>query len=118
VYWAGTRYLWTITVVFACVVLLSRYDGRLARLRVVHWTATRSYAIYLVHTLVMYRAYENTVGFVGTTGAIVCLLLACALAAELLYRGVELPAARWISTRWLAPKQAVVAERATTGTHA
>lgn len=105
VYWAGTRYLWTIMVVFACVVLVSRYNGRFARLAVVDWVATRSYALYLTHTLVMYRIYENTVGFVGTTGAIVCLLIGCGLVAEVLYRGVEVPAARWISTRWLAPNR-------------
>ncbi|WP_308013271.1 acyltransferase family protein [Rhodococcus yananensis] len=104
VYWAGSSYLWTIAVVFACVVLVSRVDGRIARSRVVKWVATRSYAIYLIHTLVMYRAYENTVPFLGETGAIVCLLVAVGLAAELLYRGVEMPAARWINDRWFARK--------------
>lgn len=118
VYWAGSRYLWTITVVFASVVLVSRYNGRFAHLRVVDWVATRSYAIYLTHTLVMYRVYENTVGFVGRTGAVVCLLVGCGLAAELLYRFVEVPAARWISTRWLAPARAPVVEKATDRTHA
>ena len=118
VYWAGTRYLWTITVVFACVVLVSRYNGRFAHLRVVDWVATRSYAIYLTHTLVMYRIYENTVGVVGQTGAIVCVLLGCALVSEVVYRGVEVPAARWISTRWLTPARTVAAEPATTGPRA
>lgn len=106
VYWAGSRYLWTIMVVFACVVLVSRYDGRLARNTAVKWVASRSYAIYLTHTLVMYRIYENTVDLVGTTGAIVLLLIGCGLVAEVVYRTVEVPAARWISARWLAPERA------------
>lgn len=118
VYWAGSHYLWTISVVFAVVVLLSRYDGRIGRLRVVHWVSTRSYAIYLVHTLVMYRIYENTVGFVGMTGAVICLLLGVALVSELVYRGVEVPAARWISNQWLHPKRPAVAEEVTARTHA
>ncbi len=118
VYWAGTRYLWTITVVFACVVLVSRYDGRFAHLRSVNWVATRSYAIYLTHTLVMYRIYENTVGVVGQTGAIVCLLIGCGLVAEVVYRAVEVPAARWISTRWLNRNREAVAQPVGTGPRA
>ncbi len=104
VYWAGSRYLWTIVVVTACVVLISRIDGRFARSRVLHWTATRSYAIYLVHTLVLYRVYENTVAHLGRTGAVLAFLVVCAAVSELLYRGVEVPAARWISARWLPPR--------------
>ncbi|NLU63810.1 acyltransferase [Rhodococcus sp. HNM0563] len=118
VYWAGSHYLWTICVVFAVVVLLSRYDGRLGRLRVVHWVSTRSYAIYLVHTLVMYRIYENTVGFVGMTGAVICLIIGVALVSELVYRGVEVPAARWIGSRWLHAKRPAAAERVAARTHA
>ncbi|MFD6859328.1 acyltransferase family protein [Rhodococcus sp. NPDC060090] len=118
VYWAGSHYLWTISVVFAVVVLLSRYDGRLGRLRVVRWVSTRSYAIYLVHTLVMYRIYENTVGFVGMTGAVICLLIGVGLVSELVYRGVEVPAARWISNRWLRSKRPAVAEKGIARIHA
>lgn len=114
VYWAGKAYLWTIVLVFACVVILARQDSRLGRSRVVHWVATRSYAIYLVHTLVMYRIYENAVGYTGTTGAIVLMLLGIALVSEVLYRFVEVPAARWISNRWLAPKRAATTEEKTT----
>ncbi len=98
VYWAGTRYLWTIVVVTATVVLLARYDGRLARSRVVYWTATRSFAIYLVHTLVLYRVYENTVGHLGRTGAVLAFAVVCGLVSEALYRFVEVPAGRWITT--------------------
>lgn len=111
VYWAGTRYLWTIVVVTATVVLLARYDGRLARSRVVYWTATRSFAIYLVHTLVLYRVYENTVGHLGPTGAVLAFVVVCALVSEALYRFVEVPAGRWITDRWVrrAPSTGAVA---------
>ncbi|WP_420753246.1 acyltransferase family protein [Rhodococcus sp. O3] len=101
VYWAGSRYLWTIVVVTATVVLLARYDGRLAHSRIVYWTATRSFAIYLVHTLVLYRVYENTVGHLGRTGAVLAFVVVCALVSEALYRCVEVPAGRWITDRWV-----------------
>ncbi|QTJ66587.1 acyltransferase [Rhodococcus sp. ZPP] len=97
VYWAGEHYLWTFAVVTACVVLVGRYDGPAAHWAVVRWTATRSYAIYLVHTLVLYRVYEHTVGHFGATGAIVVFLLVTALISEALYRWVELPASRWVA---------------------
>ena len=57
------------------------------------WIATRSYAIYLLHTLILYRVYENTVGSFGKTGAVLAFLLVTALASEVLYRFVEVPAA-------------------------
>ncbi|TXG92384.1 acyltransferase [Rhodococcus rhodnii] len=100
VYWAGERYAWTIAVVAAVVVLLARYDGPLARLSFVRWTATRSYTIYLVHTLVLYRVYENAVDVVGPTGAIVAFVVATCVVAEALYRFVEVPAARRILSWW------------------
>ncbi|NLU85069.1 acyltransferase [Rhodococcus sp. HNM0569] len=99
VYWAGDRYLWTIALVAAAVVLLARYDGPMSGSAVVRWTAQRSYAIYLVHTLVLYRVYENTVDHLGPTGAIVAFCIVAALVAEALYRWVEVPAARWITNR-------------------
>lgn len=99
VYWAGDRYLWTIAVVTALVLVLGRYRGRPTRWSVVRWTATRSYAIYLVHTLILYRVYENTVESLGRTGAVLVFLAVTAAVSELLYRGVEVPAARWIAGR-------------------
>lgn len=99
VYWAGDRYLWTIAVVTVLVLVLGRYRGWPARWAVVHWTATRSYAIYLVHTLILYRVYENTVGPLGRTGAVIAFLLVTAAVSEVLYRWVEVPAARWIGRR-------------------
>lgn len=106
VYWAGDRYLWTITVVTALVVLLGRWRGGPTRWAVVRWTATRSYAIYLVHTLILYRVYENAVGPFGRTGAIVAFLIATAIVSEVLYRWVELPAARWLAERTRRPAAA------------
>ncbi|RZK95289.1 MAG: acyltransferase [Rhodococcus sp. (in: high G+C Gram-positive bacteria)] len=99
VYWAGDHYLWTFAVVTACVVLVGRYDGPAAHWAVVRWTATRSYAIYLVHTLILYRVYEHTVGSFGETGAVIAFLVVTALVAEALYRWVEVPATRWVTAR-------------------
>lgn len=55
------------------------------------WTATRSYAIYLVHTLILYRVYEHTVGSFGETGAVIAFLVVTALVSEAMYRWVESP---------------------------
>nr|WP_245819789.1 acyltransferase [Rhodococcus yunnanensis] len=98
-YWAGDQYLWTIVVVTGAVLLLARYDGRFAHWRIVHWTGTRSYAIYLVHTLILYRVYENVVPYTGPTGAVVAFLGVTAAVSEALYRWVEVPAARWLKVR-------------------
>ena len=95
-YWAGDRYLWTIAFVTVGVVLLARYDGPIARWRAVRWVGTRSYAIYLLHTLILYRAYDWSVGLFGQSGAVVVFLVVTAVASELLYRAVEVPAGRWI----------------------
>ncbi|MEU5841215.1 acyltransferase [Rhodococcus sp. NPDC047139] len=118
VYWSGSRYLWTVIVIFAAVVLVARYDGRFAHSPAVVWVATRSYCIYLTHTLVMYRIYENTVGIAGTTVAIALVLIGCGLVAEVLYRTVEVPAAQWIKNRWLAPKPVASVQRPATATRA
>lgn len=99
VYWAGDRYLWTITVVTALVVALARYRGAPTRWTVVRWIATRSYAIYLVHTLILYRVYENTVTALGPTGAVLAFLAVTAAVSDALYRWVEVPAARWLRER-------------------
>ncbi|WP_124392088.1 acyltransferase [Rhodococcus wratislaviensis] len=99
VYWAGDHYLWTFAVVTACVVLVGRYDGPAAHWAVVRWTATRSYAIYLVHTLILYRVYEHTVGSFGETGAVIAFLVVTALVSEALYRWVEVPATGWVTAR-------------------
>ncbi|MDH6282247.1 acyltransferase family protein [Prescottella agglutinans] len=99
VYWAGDRYMWTIAVVTALVFVVGRYRGGPTRWAVVRWTATRSYAIYLVHTLILYRVYEHAVGPLGRTGAVIAFLVVTAAVSDVLYRWVEVPAARWLSER-------------------
>ncbi len=99
-YWAGDQYMWTIIVVTGLVLLLGRYDGRIAHWRIVHWTGTRSYAIYLVHTLILYRVYENVVPYTGPTGAVLAFLLVTAAVSEAVYRWVEVPAATWLNGRF------------------
>ncbi|WP_198163286.1 acyltransferase family protein [Rhodococcus sp. WMMA185] len=99
VYWAGNRYLWTFFVITLCVVLIGRYNGPVTRWAVIRWTAQRSYAIYLVHTLILYRVYNVTVDSLGATGAVIAFLVATALVSEALYRWVEVPATRWVAAR-------------------
>ncbi|SNT26781.1 acyltransferase family protein [Rhodococcoides kyotonense] len=103
-YWAGDQYMWTIVVVTGLVLLLSRYDGRVAQWEIVRWTGTRSYAIYLVHTLILYRVYENVVPYTGPTGAVVAFVVVTALVSEAVYRWVETPAARWLNGRLRRPR--------------
>lgn len=98
-YWAGDQYLWTIVVVTGLVLLLGRYDGRIGNLWIVRWTGTRSYAIYLVHTLILYRVYENVVPYTGPTGAVLAFVLVTAGISEAVYRWVETPAATWLNAR-------------------
>ncbi|MDJ0394353.1 acyltransferase [Rhodococcus sp. G-MC3] len=99
-YWAGDKYLWTIIVVTGLVLLLGRYDGRVAHWAFIRWTGTRSYAIYLVHTLILYRVYENVVPYTGPTGAVVAFVVVTAVVSEIIYRWVETPAATWLNSRF------------------
>ncbi|MBY6411795.1 acyltransferase [Rhodococcus sp. BP-252] len=102
-YWAGDKYMWTIVVVTGLVLVLARYDGRVAQWEVVRWIGTRSYAIYLVHTLILYRVYENVVPITGPTGAVVAFVAVTAVVSEAVYRWVETPAARWLNGRLRRP---------------
>lgn len=102
-YWAGDQYLWTIIVVTGLVLVLGKYDGRAAGLWIVRWTGTRSYAIYLVHTLILYRVYENVVPYTGPTGAVLAFVLVTAAVSEALYRWVEKPTATWLNGRLRRP---------------
>lgn len=98
-YWGGDRYLWTIIFVALCVLLLAGRDGLIARSAVVNWIGTRSYPIYLVHTLILYRLFSSTVGWLGKTGAIALFVAVTVLVSEAAYRWIEVPAGRWISLR-------------------
>ncbi|MET4047285.1 peptidoglycan/LPS O-acetylase OafA/YrhL [Rhodococcus sp. UYP5] len=111
-YWAGDQYLWTIVVVAGTVLLLGRYDGRIAHWELVRWTSTRSYAIYLVHTLILYRVYENVVPLTGPTGAVLVFLGVTAVVSEVVYRWVEVPAARWLNMRFRSGSKSGAAVKA------
>ena len=117
VYWAGTRYLWTMVVVTGLVMVVGKYQGRLNDWGPVHWLSSRSYGIYLLHTLLLYSIYNLAEPHVGTTGAVLAFLLALFLAVEAFYRWFEQPAGRWvgrmtksIGEKKKAPKVPAVAE--------
>lgn len=99
-FWMGYRYLWTLFVITAAVVLLARYSGPITRWPLVHWLGTRSYAIYLLHTLVLYRTYNLVEPSLGTSAAVIVFLAVTAALAEITYRWVEQPAARHISAHY------------------
>ncbi|NUS42475.1 MAG: acyltransferase [Mycobacteriaceae bacterium] len=99
-YWSGGQhYVSTVVVVGTLVVMLGRWDGPATKSAVVHWIGTRSYPIYLLHTLLLYKTYQLTVGTLGKTGAVLAFLAATALVSEAAYRWIEVPASRWISDR-------------------
>jgi peptidoglycan/LPS O-acetylase OafA/YrhL len=102
-------HMWTVLLIAGTVLLLARYDGRFARSRIVDWMATRSYTIYLLHTLVLYRIYALLAPHVGSTVAVAVFLLITGLVADAVYRWVEVPAARWITARWSGRRPAVTA---------
>lgn len=109
-YGAGVNhYMWTMAVVTAVVLLLATYDGPLAHARAVKWMASRSYTIYLLHTLILYRAYDLTVGIFGKTGAVLTFLVITGLLSEALYRWVEVPSARWLTAKYRARTERVAA---------
>ncbi|RDH73890.1 acyltransferase, partial [Mycolicibacterium moriokaense] len=56
-FWMGETYLWSLLVVTGTVLILARYDGPITRWPIIGWIGTSSYAIYLIHTLVLYRIY-------------------------------------------------------------
>jgi peptidoglycan/LPS O-acetylase OafA/YrhL len=99
-YGLDEHYVRTMVVVALAVVLLAKNNSAIARSAVVRWLGTRSYAIYLLHTLILYRTYEWTVNYIGQNAAIATFLVVTGLAAEALYRWVELPGSRWISVRF------------------
>ncbi|MGC0366859.1 peptidoglycan/LPS O-acetylase OafA/YrhL [Rhodococcus sp. 27YEA15] len=109
VYWAGEHYLWTITVVAAAVVVLGRYDGPPTRWAWIRWVSTRSYVIYLAHTLVLYRVVENAAPHTGMTVAVVLFLIATAAVSEVGYRWVEMPGVRVVAA-WRAGRARVASK--------
>ncbi|MGV8872513.1 MAG: acyltransferase family protein [Rhodococcus sp. (in: high G+C Gram-positive bacteria)] len=99
-FWMGNRYLWTLFVITAAVILLARYGGSITRWPLIHWLGTRSYAIYLLHTLVLYRTYNLIEPHLGTSAAVLAFLAITAILADIVYRCVEQPAARRINAAY------------------
>ncbi|WP_328810949.1 acyltransferase family protein [Rhodococcus sp. NBC_00294] len=93
-------HLWTVLVLVVAVVLVAPTDTAFGRSRVIHWLATRSYTIYLVHTLVLYRIYSLVEPHLGATVAVLVFALITGVLSDLVYRYVETPAARWIARHW------------------
>lgn len=93
-------HLWTVLVLIVAVVLIAPTDTAFGRSRVVHWLATRSYTIYLVHTLVLYRIYEWVEPHLGPTVAVAVFALVVGMLSDLVYRYVETPASAWIAKRF------------------
>ena len=106
-YGLDDHYVRTMVVVALTVLLLAKNNSAIARSAIVRWLGTRSYAIYLLHTLILYRTYEWTVDYIGQNAAIATFLLVTGLASEALYRWVELPGSRWISVRFGTKSPAV-----------
>lgn len=94
------RHVWTVIVLVAVVILVAPTDSRFGRTRIVHWLATRSYTIYLVHTLVLYKVYLLVEPHLGATVAVVVFAVVTGVVSDVMYRYVETPAARWISRHW------------------
>ena len=99
VYWAGTRYLWTLVVVTGLVMVVGQYRGRVNDWAPVRWLSTRSYGIYLIHTLVLYSVFNFSAPHVGTTGGVVAFLVVLFVFVEVFYRWIEQPAGRWIGRK-------------------
>lgn len=99
-FWMGDTYLWTLLVITGTVLILARYDGPITRWPVIRWIGTRSYAIYLIHTLVLYRIYATVEPHLGPSAAVLAFLAGTAFLAEIMYRWIELPAARHISATY------------------
>ncbi|MGB6179720.1 MAG: acyltransferase [Rhodococcus sp. (in: high G+C Gram-positive bacteria)] len=93
-------HLWTVLVLITTVVFVARTDTAFGRSRVVHWMATRSYTIYLVHTLVLYRIYSLVEPHLGPTAAVAVFAAVTFVLSDVIYRYVETPAARWIASHW------------------
>ncbi|WP_084611762.1 acyltransferase family protein [Tomitella biformata] len=118
VYWAGTRYLWTMVVVTGLVMVVGKYRGRLNDWGPVHWLSSRSFGIYLLHTLMLYSIFNFTEPYLGTTGAVLAFLLVLFVLVEAFYRWIEQPAGRWIGrrTKNIGEKKAAEAKTAATPT--
>ncbi len=99
-FWMGDTYLWTLLVVTGTVLILARHNGPITRWPLIRWIGTRSYAIYLIHTLVLYRIYAAVEPHFGPSAAVLTFLACTAALAEIMYRWIELPATRRINATY------------------
>jgi exopolysaccharide production protein ExoZ len=76
-------------------IIATRWRGRFASSPWIAAFAERTYAIFLVHVPVFYVTPQLLFTAAGTPLAFVVALLGVAITAELLYRFVERPVARW-----------------------
>ncbi|HEX6359833.1 acyltransferase [Actinophytocola sp.] len=81
------------------VIVCARLTGRLVAGRWTRGVANRTYAVFLVHVPVLYVTPHLLSTTTGTTMAFFVAIAGTAVVADLLYRLVEAPAARWYR-RW------------------
>jgi exopolysaccharide production protein ExoZ len=99
---AFPRQLLVLTLV---LLIATKAEGRLVRSPWVAAMAKRTYAIYLVHIPVGFPVLGGLTPVTGYWGSIAVALVGVALAAELLHRLVELPAANWYRKREKARRE-------------
>lgn len=77
------------------VIVCCRLSGGLVAARWTKGVANRTYAVFLVHVPVLYVTPHLLSTTTGTTLAFLVAIVATAVAADLLYRFVEVPFVRW-----------------------
>lgn len=84
----------TLLIVFVATVLIMTVRNRVTTSKLVREWSRRTYAIYLVHTVVLYPLLAVLVPVLSPLPATLLALAATALVTELLYRLVEKPTSR------------------------
>ena len=79
-------------------IVCCRMSGRLVAAGWLRAAANRTYAVFLVHVPVLYLTPHLLSTTAGTTLAFFVAMVGTAVAADLLYRFVEMPAVRWWRT--------------------
>lgn len=92
---AISGYAQIIVWVTLLAIVCTRLTGPVVRSRWIAGFAERTYAIFLVHVPVLYLTPQLLFTAAGTPLAFVAALFGVAITAELLYRFVERPVARW-----------------------
>ncbi|MCP2332890.1 Peptidoglycan/LPS O-acetylase OafA/YrhL, contains acyltransferase and SGNH-hydrolase domains [Actinoalloteichus cyanogriseus DSM 43889] len=89
----------TLLIMVLVTVLLLRARGGLARARPVSVLAKRTYAVYLAHIPAGFPILRWVTAETNALLGVLCAVLATAVAAEALYRFVEMPVHRWYRRR-------------------